>query len=241
MVSLSLDEIPDSVPLTPREKKLKAELEAVVAHGLDEFLRVGAALAELRNRRLYRCEAHDFATYVKTKFALARSTADQIIRSSQTAESLLEAGVKLPPGTTEAVIRPIASLPGKDLQAVCWQLAESLAPSRGVTQPLVSRLCRVVRNCLEGVDEDGGNESPLLNGAHHNPKRRGAESPEREAPFVRPILRLSAWSGFSIELVCSHANHLETARTLYLACGVMIQRCSLVQHRLASDFPALIQ
>jgi hypothetical protein len=54
------DSILDSVPLTSWEKVRKAELEQVVQGGLEQFLRVGAALAELRNRRLYRVE---FATF----------------------------------------------------------------------------------------------------------------------------------------------------------------------------------
>jgi hypothetical protein len=43
VTSLVDDSLPDVIPLTPREKKLKAELEKIVAHGLDEFLRVGNA------------------------------------------------------------------------------------------------------------------------------------------------------------------------------------------------------
>jgi hypothetical protein len=121
--SLVNESLPDVLPLTTREKKLKIELEAIVEHGFEEFLRVGNALAELRNRRLYRCEFPTFAEYVKTRFAIARSAADQLIRSFQVATSLLEAGVELPPGTTERVIRPISALPGDDdLKAATWNL-----------------------------------------------------------------------------------------------------------------------
>jgi hypothetical protein len=237
--SLDADLIPDTIPLSAREKKLKAELEQVVAGGLDEFLRVGNALAQLRNRRLYRTEFATFSEYVRVKFALARSTADQLIRSSQTAESLIDAGVQLPPATSEAVVRPLSGLPGDELRAACWQLAESLAPERGVSQPLISRLVRVVKNCIEGVDEDGENENS--NGAHRNPRARSTGSPERERAFVAPIIRLSSWQGFSLELVMSHASRLDTARSLYAACAIMIQRCVQVQQRLVSDFPVLIQ
>ena len=53
--------IPDSVPLTSAEKERKKELEQMVEGGLQEFLRVGAALAEIRNRRLFRCSHVTFA------------------------------------------------------------------------------------------------------------------------------------------------------------------------------------
>ena len=68
--------IEGSIPLTSGEKRRKQELEALVQAGLEEFLRVGQALAEIRNRRLYRTEYPTFEQYVRAKFGLARSTAD---------------------------------------------------------------------------------------------------------------------------------------------------------------------
>jgi hypothetical protein len=232
--------IPDTIPLTASEKRRKAELETIVEAGLEEFLRVGSALAELRNRRLYRVEFATFAEYVRVKFGMARSSVDQIIRSSQTAETLLEAGVKLSPGTTEAVIRPISSLPGDELQAACWQLATELAPERGPTQPLVSKLCRVVRNCLDGVDEQD-NHTPYSRSefVHTGPRKaRSVSSPEREVPFVRPVERLAAWSGFSVEIVVSNVKP-PSALTVFKACGTLALRCKLVQERLVANYPEL--
>jgi hypothetical protein len=154
--SLRDEPVPDACPLTAAEKTLKAELEKVVEGGLQEFLKVGAALATLRNRRLFRTEFATFEEYVRAKFGLARSSADQLIRSAQTAQVLLEAGVELPANTTATVLRPIASLPGEELQVACWEFAQSLAPARGVTQPLIARLVRVVRNALEGAGRRDG-------------------------------------------------------------------------------------
>jgi hypothetical protein len=94
-------------------------LEAVVKAGLEEFLRVGNALAELRNRRLYRVEFATFEEYVRVKFALARSSADSLIRSAKTAEVLMEAGVELPSSTTATLMKPIATLPGDELKIAC--------------------------------------------------------------------------------------------------------------------------
>ena len=242
MVSSLLDDpIADTIPLTSREKTLKAELEAIVTHGLEEFLRVGNALAQLRNRRLYRCEAATFAEYVKTKFALARSTADQLIRSSQVANSLIEAGVELPPGTTERVVRPISALPGTDLQAACWQLAESLAPARGVTQPLVSRLVRVVRNAIDGTPEEDDKAVPSGGGhATFHSKRRSPVSPERETPFLRPITRLATWRGFQVEVIVSTVAP-PSAAVVWKACGTLAERCQQVQRRLEALYPELVQ
>lgn len=180
------DSIPDPVPLTGAERLRKEELEQVVQGGLEEFLKVGAALAELRNRRLYRTEFATFGEYVRTRFGLARSSVDQLIRSSTVARDLLDSGEELSPNTSEAVIRPLSVLPGSELQAACWSLVKSLAPENAPRQPLVSKVCRMIRNLVDG-DSSG----------RRSGRQRSTAPLERETPFVRPITRLANWSGFS--------------------------------------------
>jgi hypothetical protein len=231
--SLRAESVPDACPLTSGEKTLKVELEAVVQAGLDEFLRVGNALATLRNKRLFRTEFATFEEYCRNKFGLARSSADSLIRSAQTAEVLLEAGIELPPNTTATLMKPIASLPGEELKVACWEFAQSLAPARGVTEPLVSRLVRVVRNALETDDIQE-------NGYHRRGRKRSKTSPERETPFIRPVERLAAWPGFNVELVVSGVMP-SSALILYQACHTLADRCHLVQERLAASYPELIQ
>jgi hypothetical protein len=233
--SLRDEPVPDACPLTAAEKTLKAELEKVVEGGLQEFLKVGAALATLRNRRLFRTEFATFEEYVRAKFGLARSSADQLIRSAQTAQVLLEAGVELPANTTATVLRPIASLPGEELQVACWEFAQSLAPARGVTQPLIARLVRVVRNALEGADEETAKP-----GGYHKGRRCSIVSPEREVPFLRPVQRLADWQQFNLEIIISNVAP-PSAETVYRACGRLAERCRLVQERLASTYPELVQ
>jgi hypothetical protein len=230
--------LPDVIPLTSGEKRRKQELETIVKAGLQEFLRVGQALAEIRNRRLYRTEFPTFEQYVRAKFGLARSSADQLIRSSRTAECLLEAGAELPPDTTEAVIRPISTLPDDaDLKPAVWEFVETIAPECGPTSPLVERVCRTIKNALDGTVDDN---SDTRAGRHDGPRKaRLPDSPPREQSFVAPLLRLSSWQGFSIELVLSHAETLDSAKSLYQACDIMRERCGRVQERLAANYPEL--
>jgi hypothetical protein len=141
---------------------------------------------------------------------------------------LLEAGIELSPDTNPTALRAVSALPGDSLKAVCWQLAERLSPARTPSQPLVSRLCRMVRNCLD----DAGDWT------HRNPARRRSLVPlERELPFIRPIQRLAAWNGFSAEVVTSHIEHKANAETLFSACTEMIVRCRQIQERLLNRFP----
>jgi hypothetical protein len=228
------DTIEGSIPLTSWETVRKEQLEKVVEGGLQEFLRVGAALAELRNRRLYRTTFATFEQYVRSRFGLSRSSADHLIRTTATALALLEGGEKLLPSTTEAVIRPISALPTPELKAACWSLAKAVAPTRGPTQPLVSKLCRMVRNCLE----EGGDEAGPLD-VKHSGRHRSVAPPERETPFVRPVLRLSSWAGFSAEVIVSHLGADTKARGVYTACGILAERCRQVQARLLAHFPEL--
>jgi hypothetical protein len=238
-VASALQDVPDTIPLTTQEKIRKEVLERVVEHGLVQFLEVGKALAELRSSRLYRTHYATFTDYVRARFNLARSSIDQLVRSSQTAQCLLDNGLDLPEGTNEATIRPITALPGDELKVACWQFAQSLAPERGPTQPLVSRLCRVVRNVLEGAPQEGEETQCGAREGFHSRSRRRVTSPERETPFIRPVERLASWSGFSVEVIVSSVNP-PSASTLFRACDVLANRLRQVQERLAANYPELI-
>lgn len=222
--------------MTSREKARREELERIVENGLETFLRVGASLCELRNRRLYRTTHATFADYVLDRFHLHRSAVDGLIRSWQTAQTLVEAGIELPLDTNPTSLRSISALPGDDsLKTACWQLAERLSPARTPTQPLISKLCRMVRNCLEnGGDQDGhGCQVPV----RCSDRRRSLVPLERETPFVRPLLRLTGWHGFNPEVVISHIAERANAQTLFSACTEMIVRCRQIQERLVNRFP----
>jgi hypothetical protein len=228
--------IPDSIPLTARERVRKAELESVVEAGFETFLRVGAALRELRDGRYYRTTHATFAEYCRERFNLARSSVDQLIRSSTVARDLLDSGEELSPRTTEAVIRPLSALPTPELKAATWSLVKSLAPESEPRQPLVSKVCRMVRNCLEDCGQNGQDDDPSdrSRAGYHRRKRT---LPDREMPFARPVLRLARWHGFSPEVVVAHIEKLENATTLFAACNAMITRLRQVQERLISRFP----
>src|SRR4029077_14507173 len=115
----------------------------------------------------------------------------------------------------------------------------------GPSGTLVSRLCRVVRNVLDdapqgdfGEPNQADEETPSLrNGARLN-FRRQVTSPERETPFIRPVERLAAWSGFSVEVIVSSVK-APSALILFRACSVLTDRLKQVQERLAANYPEL--
>jgi hypothetical protein len=222
------EQVPDSICLTRAEQCRLEDLERIVDDGLEKFLATGQALSEIRNKRLFRCTHPTFEQYCRSRFSLARSSVDQLIRSSTVARDLLDSGEELAPNTSEAVIRPLSALPGQALQAACWSLVKSLAPESGPRQPLVSKVARMVRNLVDG----DGDSAPRRFGRH-----RSTAPLERETPFCKPIVRLASWSGFNAEVVTSHIAESANARTLFSACTEMILRCRQIQKRLTTRFP----
>jgi hypothetical protein len=109
-----------------------------------------------------------------------------------------------------------------------------------VTEPLVSRLTRIVKNALETGNQESDDGDAHPNGYHKRGRKRSKTSPEREVPFVRPVERLAAWPGFNVEVVVSGVMP-SSALILYRACDTLANRCRLVQERLAASYPELIQ
>lgn len=215
--------------LTTEEKIRLHQLERVVEKHLDSFLAVGKALAEIRSSRLYRQHFPTFEQYVKERWGLARSRADELIRSTSCAELLAANGVELPANTTEAVVRPVSMLPSPELQVQAWRLVQAASPTCGPSQPIASKVVRVIKNAIEPT---GG-----TNRTGHKPRRR--DHPEREVAFLRPITRLVNWPNFSASLVVSHIEKLPSAMTSYTVCEMMIQRCQAVKLHLVQRFPEL--
>jgi hypothetical protein len=164
---------PNATPLSTKERIRLGQLERIIERGINQFIEVGASLAEIRASRLYREKYRDFGSYCRERFALARSTCDQLIRSTETALLLASKGAKIPERTPEAVLRPVSALPSAELQLAGWKVIEAVSPERGPTQPIASKVCRTIRNAIEA--EEG-------NGSRHKPRSR--EHSTRETPFL---------------------------------------------------------
>jgi protein gp37/ribosomal protein L12E/L44/L45/RPP1/RPP2 len=87
--------------LTTSERARFDELEAVIQDGLDAFIEVGNALAEVKEERLWREDYDSWNDYTQERWELAGSTAYQRIHAAQTNGRLKEADVK-PPSSTRA-------------------------------------------------------------------------------------------------------------------------------------------
>src|SRR6516164_5001245 len=111
-IAMLLEGPPDVIPLTIQERARLAELESVVETHLETFLSVGRALAEIRNRRLYREEHPTWELYYTRKWGFGYSRANELIRSTEIAEGLLagpaapDGDAPLPADLSPAALRP---------------------------------------------------------------------------------------------------------------------------------------
>jgi uncharacterized membrane protein len=116
--------------LSTQETQYLAMLEATIKNGLGIFWKVGEALAEIRDRRLYRQEYPTFAEYCEKKWGFSDSRARQLITSSEVVRDVekalpsgngksvtncntLASGIKVPTGAllNEGQTRALASAP----------------------------------------------------------------------------------------------------------------------------------
>ncbi len=115
--------------LLPDETDRLKELEEIIKDNFLAFYKVGCALREIADKKLYR-ETHDtFYEYTKELWDMSVRHAQRMIISADTVEILRPIG-RVP--VNEAQTRPLTKLPPED-RAKAWQTAIATAPDGKVT------------------------------------------------------------------------------------------------------------
>lgn len=86
-------------------------LEGVISKGMQSFLAVGAALAEIREERLYRAQYSSFESYCQDRWQF---TADYGRKLTRAVEAIASLPDDLPTPTRESHARVLAALPEED-------------------------------------------------------------------------------------------------------------------------------
>lgn len=127
------------------------DLERAVRQGLQVFYRVGEALAEIRDRKLYKQHGYtDFRDYLREYWHMGKSKAYRLIESAEVMENLKSVphgGQKYP--DSERITRELAKLP-PDQQAVAWEKAVETA---GDNNPTASHTKAVVAEIINSTDK----------------------------------------------------------------------------------------
>lgn len=127
-----------------------SELESIIERGLKDFARTGAALEEVREKKLYRAHYKTFDDYCQDRWGMTRSYADRLILSSRTVANLTPTGVTpalyVEPAS-ESQIRPLTNLPTPVQQQV-WQKAVEDAGGKQPTAADIDVLAAEARAAL---------------------------------------------------------------------------------------------
>lgn len=128
--------------------KRLAELELIIKADLQAFLRVGAALTEIRNSELYiGRHGRTFEAYLKEVWGMGRARGYQLIDAHEVIEHLAVSttcGHEILP-ENEAQLRPLTKYKDKpELLADAWQLAVESAEGEKIT-------ARLVKNALAAI------------------------------------------------------------------------------------------
>lgn len=118
------------------------KLNEIIKAGLATFLEAGRALAEVRDRRLYRVEFETWDDYLDKKHALKRQYASRLIKAKEVV-SELEAEL-LPIGniavlpSNESQVRPLFRLKSPEERSRAWVKAVEAAGEKPPTAEIVS-------------------------------------------------------------------------------------------------------
>ena len=96
-------------PTAPAADRL-AELEGVIAHGMSEFVRVGEALREIRDERLYLASHGSFRAYMMARWHFGEGAAFGKIYAAGCARAIVASGGELPAGIAENAVKPLIPL-----------------------------------------------------------------------------------------------------------------------------------
>jgi hypothetical protein len=107
--------------LTPAEIENLNELEAVAQHGLETYVEVGSALAEIRDRHLYRDSHPSFDAYARERWGVNISDGDPLSETDTTADARATS-------TDEGQTRtPLNNKPCEALARACEETLAALA------------------------------------------------------------------------------------------------------------------
>ena len=128
--------------------------EVTIKGGLGTFFDVGKALAQIRQKRLYRETHGSFEAYCREKWDMSRMHAHRLVAAAEIRDVLAEKHLPLP--QTESQVRVLAGVAKERIPSI-WASVIKSAGKKGVTARLVGAVIEDLypdarsagsRNCL---------------------------------------------------------------------------------------------
>ena len=240
------------IRLTKRERETLIECEHEVEESILEFIRCGRALCRIRSGRLYRETHATFESYCLERWGMTQGASGTLVTSFRIFEQLEADGVKVPSTATQAAMRSLAKLPAVEgLRAACWKYATSLCP--GAPCPPLSvlrRIARILRDALDACDGAGNfadetpedeekEESEDFTEDRHFRRTcgRGKRTPAYDERFLRSLVRLSSYQGFSVPLIVSQIGSEKMASYTWKTCERMKERLDAIERAILEAYP----
>lgn len=150
-----------STALAPRDAERLTELEAKVEKGLTTFVEVGAALAEIRDSRLYRETHKNFTDYARERFGMSKPYATQMIGAAEVVQNVVAIATTAP--ANEAQARPLTAIKEPEKQREAWTRAVETAPKdeAGVPNITAAHVKKVVQESQGVVTKKDGSIDKL--------------------------------------------------------------------------------
>jgi len=120
-------------PLNQEEKQQLAKLEKVIDAKLEDFFEVGSAIAEIKEKQLYRETHKNFNTYCQERWGFGRSYANKLIGSAERIKLLPE---ETPKPANEFQMRPFLKLEADEFPGK-WKAIVKTAGEGKVTSKIV--------------------------------------------------------------------------------------------------------
>lgn len=108
--------------LTASESTALAEHEAVIERGIQTFYEVGMALADIRDRKLYRADYGTFEEYAQQRWNMSRTRAYELMSASAIVSAI--ADTETPAPANEGQARALSRVPEPERAAVWAETVE---------------------------------------------------------------------------------------------------------------------
>lgn len=138
--------------LNTDERAALADNEARIERGLKVFYEVGAALLDIRDKRLYRETHKTFEDYCQQRWGMTPQHAGRLITAADITKNLEPIG-SIP--ANEGQARPLAPLSPEEQRAV-WDVVRKTAPDGKVTAGHVKSVVSVFRDVVRTGAIDNG-------------------------------------------------------------------------------------
>jgi hypothetical protein len=151
-VSIAQPGADSTLAVTADMRELRA-CEAVIERGLKMFIAVGTALAEIRDKRLYREQHGTFEEYCRERWGLQRTRAYELMSAAETVHGLSEISRHLPDNEGQAkALRGLSPQQAADILREAHQRTNGRVTARAIDDVRRELQPRSPREVLATID-----------------------------------------------------------------------------------------